>query len=100
MHKEAVDQKSKEYWSAYFKEYGQMWVRDMPRRIKQAARRHIAATELEGSVAPLAKHVAEDGSLSLEAAFVGQIDGEDTRGLILAEFTHDGTLKSFDFTRV
>ena len=100
MHKEAVDSKTKEYWSAYFKEYGQMWVRDIPRRIKAEMTTKLAAKEIEGRVAPLANCTTKDGMLSIEAAFVGKIDGQDAKGTAVAQFAQNGDLKSFEFTRI
>jgi len=100
MEKIAVDQAAKDYWSNYFKEYGQMWVRNIPRRIKAEVRRAMKASSTEGSVIPLAYEVADDGTLSIEAAFVGKLDDKDAKVLITAEFDDNGILKSFDPTRV
>ena len=100
MHKEAVDAKAKEYWSAYFKEYGQMWVRDIPRRIKAETQTKLAAKELEGSIAPLANSVTKEGLLNIEASFVGKIDGQDARGIATAQFAQNGDLKSFELCRI
>ena len=32
----AVDQTAKDYWTSYYGKYGEMWVREIPRKIKRA----------------------------------------------------------------
>ena len=100
MNKQALDQKAKDYWTDYFKTYGQMWIRDIPRRIKQGMRRDLKAETIEGDIAPLAHDIGKDQTLSIEAAFVGKIDGADARALVTAEFSSNGTLNKMDITRV
>lgn len=100
MDKVAVDAKAKEYWSAYFKEFGEMWVRDIPRRIKQAIRRDVKASKIEGTLKPIAKDVSTDKTLSIEAAFIGTIDDKDARALITATFDPNGKMQDIDITRV
>jgi len=100
MEKKAVDATAKAYWSGYLGQLGEMWVREIPRRIKAALKREIQATTLEGTLKPLAHEAAKDGTLSLEAAFTGKVDNRDARILITAEFNGDGELKSFDTTRI
>ncbi len=100
MHKKAVDAKSKEYWDSYFKEYGKSWTRDIPRRMKQAVRREVEASKIEGLFKPLAKHVNDDNSLSLEAAFIGKLDDQDAKVLITAEFNSNGVMQEFEATRI
>jgi hypothetical protein len=100
MDKVAVDSTAKNYWSTYFKEYGQMWVRDVPRRIKQAMTREIKATKLEGEIVPVAHDVSKDNTLSVEAAFIGKVDGVDSKIMITASFNAEGKMESIDTTRI
>jgi hypothetical protein len=100
MQKVALDQTAKKYWSEYFKEYGKQWVRDIPRRIKRAAARHLQASVLTGEFAPLAGDVSADGSLSIEAAFTGQVDDQDAKILITATFNNEGKLNEFICNRI
>ena len=100
MEKTAVDATAKKYWEDYFKEYGQMWVRNIPRRIKSAVRMEMKAEKIEGSLVPLAYEVSPDGTLSLEAAFNGMLDNKFAKVLITAEFNEDGILTSFEPTRI
>lgn len=100
MDKVAVDAAAKNYWSTYLKEFGEMWVRDIPRRIKQAIRREFKANEIEGSVAPLAREISEDKTLSVEAAFVGKIDDRAAKVLVTATFNPEGRMEGLDITRI
>jgi len=102
MNKTAVDKATKEYWDNYFMEYGQMWTRDIPRRIKTAMvrTRNIEAKTADGTVVPLAHNVSEDGTLSLEAAFKGDIDGAPSVVLVTAEFNEHGRMLKFEANRV
>ena len=90
MKKTAVDAAANDYWKNYFKEYGEMWVRDIPRRIKTAVRRELKASKVEGRIVPIAKDISSANVLSLEAAFVGKLDDKDSRALITAEFSPAG----------
>ncbi len=98
MQKTALDQAAKSYWGDYFKEYGQMWVRDIPRRIKQAAARQLKA-EIEGEFAPIAGNV-NDGELSVEASFVGKIGYHNGKILVTASFDAEGKISEFICNRV
>ena len=100
MEKTAVDAKTKSYWESYFHEYGSVWVRDIPKRIKSAAIEKLGVKEIVGKFSPMANSVGEDESLSIEAAFVGQIDGKDAKGIASAQFDKAGELKSFEFCRI
>ena len=100
MDKVAVDSTAKNYWSTYFKEYGQMWVRDVPRRIKQAMTREIKATKLEGEIVPVAHDVSKDNTLSVEAAFIGKVDGVESKIMVTASFNAEGKMESIDTTRI
>lgn len=102
MDKTAADKAAKEYWSNYFKEYGQMWVRDIPRRIKTAMVRSkdLGVKTAEGNVAPIAHNVSEDGTLSIEAAFTGELDGRAGQVMILTEFDKQAKMKKFEVTRI
>ena len=100
MEKTAVDSTAKSYWGRYFKEYGDMWVRDIPRRIKQAVRRELKAEMLEGDIFPLAKDIGKDKTLSIEAAFVGKIDDKDAKVMITATFNGEGRMEDIDVTRI
>ena len=100
MEKIAVDTTAKDYWTKFFKEYGQMWVRDIPRRIKQAVRREMKANVVEGRIVPLAKDISKDNTLSIEAAFVGTIDDKEAKVLITASFNAEGQMQDLDVTRI
>ena len=100
MQKVALDQAAKSYWSDYFKEYGQMWVRNIPRRIKQATIRHEKASSIEGEFAPLAGDVSSNGTLSIEAAFVGKLDDQDAKIMVTASFDEEGKMKEFICNRI
>jgi hypothetical protein len=102
MDKVAVDQATKTYWDNYFNEYGQMWTRDIPRRIKTAMTKtkELAIKTAEGIIVPLAKNVAEDGTLSLEAAFNGELDGKQAKVFITAEFNENGRMLKFETNRI
>lgn len=99
MNKVALDTAAKDYWSEYFKEYGQMWVRDIPRRIKQAVRRDQKVASVDGSVVPIAKHI-NDGNISVEAAFVGKLDDVESKVLVTATFNPLGKMETIDITRI
>jgi hypothetical protein len=100
MDKTAVDSTAKRYWAGYFKDYGQMWVREIPRRIKQAVRREIKAAEIDGELVPIAYDVSRDQTLSVEAAFVGKVDGVDSKILVTASFNSEGKMQSIDTTQI
>lgn len=101
MRKVAVDKATQNYWSDYFSEYGKMWVRDIPRRVKVAMRRKVNATKVEGNIAPIAANIDEnDDSLLIEAAFVGKIDDRDATILVTAEFDSSGNMQSIEAFQV
>lgn len=102
MNKVAVDKATKQYWDTYFKEYGKMWTRDIPRRIKAAMTRtkNLNIKIAEGNIVPIAHHVSEDNELSIEAAFSGKLDSQDASVLITASFNKEGRLLSFEANRV
>ena len=100
MQKVALDQAASKYWSDYFKEYGQAWVRNIPRRIKQATLRQQKASSIEGEFAPLAADTSKDGTLSIEAAFIGKIDDQNAKIMITASFNDEGKMKEFICNRI
>ena len=100
MIKTAVDNVAKKYWETYFSEYGQVWVRSIPRRIKSELQREFKASKIDGNVCPLAYEKADDGTLSVEAAFSGTIDNKAAKILVTAEFNEDGLLVKCDPTRI
>lgn len=100
MDKIAVDSTAASYWSKYFKDYGKMWVRDIPKRIKAAMKHEAKLDNIDGNVVPLASHTNDDKSLSIEAAFVGKVDNIDANYLITAEFKDDGQMKNIEINRV
>jgi len=102
MDKTAVDNAAKNYWSTYFKEYGKMWIRDIPKRIKTAMvqTKELGIKIADGNVVPIAHDVSDSGVLSIEAAFSGKLDDQDGRVLIIAEFTEDGKMRKFEATRI
>lgn len=94
MNKVAVDKATQKYWSNYFKEYGKMWVRNIPRRVKTAMLRKVNATKIEGDITPIAANINRaDNSLSIEAAFIGEIDNKKATFLVTAEFDSRGNIK-------
>lgn len=89
--KQAVDQIAKDYWTEYFKEYGKMWVRDIPGKVKDALDTGTKSAQATSpvSVAPVgysvtASRLTLDGIIRL---------GEASR-LFRAEFDHKGDLVS------
>ena len=100
MEKTAVDQVAKNYWKSYFLNYGERWVSDIPRRIKQAIKRELKANVIDGEVAPLAKDIGKDGTLSIEAAFSGKLDGQDAKVLVTASFNGEGKLQDLDIAKI
>ena len=98
MQKTALDQAAKSYWSDYFKEYGKMWIRDIPRRIKTAASRHLKA-DIEGEFAPIAGDM-NNNMLSVEASFVGKIGNQEGKILVTASFDEEGKISEFICNRV
>ncbi len=98
--KTAADQAAENYWSDYFKEYGQMWVRDIPRRVKSAMRRKLKASALDGHISILAHEIADDQSLSIEASFVGKIDDQNAKALATIVFDKDAKMLKFEATRI
>jgi len=100
MEKTAVDQVAKNFWISYFKDYGQIWVKDVPRRIKQAIRRELKANTIEGKIAPLAKDIGKDNTLSIEAAFIGKLDDQDAKVLVTATFSGEGKMQDLDITKI
>lgn len=100
MQKIAVDNATKDYWSKYFDEYGQMWVRDIPRRMKTAMSKEANVDKVEGNIAPMAAHRNKDGGLSIEAAFVGTINDQDAKILITAAFDSEGKMTEFVPNRI
>jgi len=102
MDKTAVDQAAVKYWEQYFSEYGEMWVRDIPRRIKSAMTRsaELKAKSVNGILKPLAKKRAEDGTLSIEAAFTGKIDDKIAKVLVTTSFDKAGKMLQFEAHQV
>jgi len=102
MDKVAVDKATNEYWNNYFHEYGQMWTRDIPRRIKTAMTKtkDLGVKIAEGTIVPIAKDVADDGTLSIEAAFDGKLDDKEAKVLVVAEFNEIGRMTKFEATRI
>ncbi len=100
MRKEAVDQASKTYWSEYFRDYGKMWVRDIPRRVKAGIKKLSNSMSVEGTVAPLASHVGANGVVSVEAAFIGEIDGKQAKVLVTADLNDKGEFQEFHVNRI
>ena len=73
MDKVAVDEKAKQYWEQYYKEYGKSWVRDIPRRIKAALAdndmvRNAAAGE-DISITPVGVVETDNGLLAIEGTY-------------------------------
>jgi len=102
MDKVAVDKATQDYWNNYFNEYGQMWTRNIPRRIKVAMTKSkdLDIKTAEGNVAPIAHSIEDDGHLSIEAAFVGKLDDKESRVLVTAEFNESGRMLKFEATRI
>ena len=102
MDKTAVDNAANKYWSTYFKEYGKMWVRNIPKRIKTAMlqTKELGVKTAEGNIVPVAYDISDSGVLSLEAAFSGKLDDQDAKVLVMAEFTEEGKLRKFEATRI
>jgi hypothetical protein len=72
--KTAVDQAAKDYWISFYKEYGQTWVKDVPRKIKAAliANKRVAAKSDDvqpGQIELLAFAEIKTGGVRLEGVF-------------------------------
>lgn len=102
MDKTAVDSAASNYWSTYFKEYGKMWVRNIPKRIKSAMvqTKELNIKTAEGNIVPVAHDISDTGVLSIEAAFSGKLDDQDAKVLVTAEFTEEGKLRKFEAVRI
>ena len=102
MEKTAVDKVTQDYWAGYFKEYGKMWIRNIPRRIKTAMVRtkDLGIKTAEGNVVPIAHDLSEDGIFSIEAAFEGKLDNKEAKVLIIAEFNDEGRMRKFEATQI
>jgi hypothetical protein len=104
--KTALDQTAKDYWTAYFGEYGKSWVRDIPRRIKANLDSEFARSAspddsslVKLEVIPFAHAVGED-SVELEGALRGELsDGARVSHLFLSEWDHEGNLKDLHLRR-
>lgn len=107
-HKEAVDNTASDYWSDYFGDYGELWVRDIPRRIKAKLEQgHRSAAKAgtppptlgDASISPLGYEITADRVI-LEGVYNGQIKAgrrtANTTQLFRAEFNHQGELTSFE----
>lgn len=96
-----MDKATEEYWSNYFRDYGKMWVRNIPRRIKAAMVRSkdIGVKIAEGHIVPIA-YDASDNSLSIEAAFNGKLDDKESQVFIVAEFNDQGRMQKFEASRI
>lgn len=96
--KTAVDSTAEKYWSEYYGEYGQLWVRKIPMRVKAALAEHasqkkLAAVQGEPTIAPLATVITDDG-VTLEGVAVWP---NALRKAFVIEFSHEGAVKSGSF---
>lgn len=92
--KTAVDEAAKRYWQDYFSSYGEMWVREIPRRIKAAlVTKKLAAVsgedDLDADIAPFGYTARSDGGVDLEGAL--RVADSPPR-LFKASFDADGTV--------
>lgn len=106
MKKQALDEAAKKYWEEYFKDYGKLWVRDIPRKITAhlatSVRRHATVKKqitVEGEALPLWGKEQADGSLFVEGAFKGQVaNGKQIRLMWAALFDADGKILKYEDT--
>ncbi|MHC4225231.1 MAG: hypothetical protein ACYSUN_14660 [Planctomycetota bacterium] len=111
MKKQALDEAAKKYWEDYFKDYGKLWVRDIPRKItahlatsvkKQASARD--EVPLEGMTYPIWGTSMGDGSLFVEGTFKGHagLNGKSVRvaRFFGALFDAEGKLVKYEDTDV
>jgi hypothetical protein len=93
--KTAVDQAAKDYWISFYKEYGETWVRDVPRKVKAAliADKRIAAKDTEvqpGQLYPLAHARLSTGGIRVEGIYRA---GGEKRLAFVVDFDKDGASK-------
>jgi hypothetical protein len=94
--KTAIDANAETYWIEYFKDtgYGELWVRDIPKRVKAAlgnkAGQKTAAAITASYVSPLATVITTD-SVHLE----GMVVSASYNRAFSAEFSHEGELLDF-----
>ena len=99
--KVAVDQLAKDYWTKFYGEYGKLWVREIPRKIKKAAAAELsksnktAATDLEvsGTVLPFGHAFLDNGGVAIEGIFDHATIGKFA---FQSRFDNEGELTSFD----
>jgi hypothetical protein len=92
--KKAIDQIAKDYWTEYFKEYGKMWVRDIPGKVKDALDASSKTAHAEQGI----KYDLVPVGYSVTAsrlALDGIVRRSGASQLFCAEFNHDGDLVSF-----
>lgn len=103
----AVDKKTQDYWSEYFGDYGKLFVRDIPRTIKNAALKEFRRSAARGDrtlhkseVVPLGYRVTASGGLSLDGVLrVDYSSGNKRRTasrLFNAQFSASGKLLKLD----
>lgn len=91
-----VDKLTKDYWSNYFGDYGKLWVKDIPKRVKAAvdAKRTAAAgtapIDAAGDVVPLGYEITA-AALTLEGAYRTAAATQ----LFRATFNADGEITDF-----
>jgi hypothetical protein len=98
--KTAVDQAAKDYWKAFYKEYGETWVKDVPRKIKAAliSNKKVAAKNDEvkpGQIRPLAHAKFTTGGIRVEGIYQG---ANKKNLLFVADFDKAGNVKSIEST--
>ena len=99
--KVAIDSFAKAYWIKLYGEYGKMFVRDIPRKIKRAAALELAPGQktasdefdASGSVVPCGHAILDNGGIAIEGVFE-----HDTIGKFAFQtrFNENGEVTSFD----
>lgn len=96
--KTAVDQAAKDYWISFYKEYGETWVKDVPRKIKAAliAKKRVAAATDEvrpGQIQPLAHVAFKTGGFRLEGIYQAS---DNKKLMFVADFNKAGEVQDIN----
>lgn len=100
--KVAVDDVAKEFYRNYYADsgYGELWVRDIPMRVKAELAKKASKTasaKLAGAmdIRPLATVITDQGVHLEGIAVSGQGDAKRVQAFV-ADFDHEGNVVGFD----
>lgn len=112
MKKIAVDQAAVEYYTTYFKDYGKLWVREIPRkvhaRLAAIVRKSASSTPTElsliGRSLPLYGKRTTEGGLIIEGVFKGHGSVGKKKfpvaRMFVATFDGEGNITQFEDTDI